>query len=98
MGFDLVGFEDQSLLFGAGDDIVQVGDIADQSFEMATAVAVVFAEIRADAIAQIFSFANVDDLPIAFLHNIHTGIGRQSIELKAEVFRQRFFHLGRLEG
>ena len=98
MGFDLGCFEDQGLLFGAGDDIVEIGDIADQSFELAAAVAVVCAKIRADAMAQIFGFADVDDLPVASLHKIHAGIGRQGVELEAAVFGQRLLHLSRLEG
>ena len=93
MGFYLGGLENQCLLFGGGGNIVEVGDVFDQSFELAATIMARFLKIGTHSTAQIFGLANINGLSFMVLHEVHTWFDGQGIEFKAQMLGDGLFHL-----
>jgi hypothetical protein len=71
VGLDLHGLQDQGLLLGGREEVIEVDDLADQGAELAAAVVPRFLEIGADPGAEVLGLAHVDDLSGPVLHQVH---------------------------
>ena len=92
MLLDQTALEDQTLEFAVGDDVLEVVYVLNHAPNL-FGVVVLGAEVLADAVFQFFRFADIDDLALLVLHDIHAGLQWQRHRLLAKLFHLRIHGL-----
>ena len=81
---DEVVFKGQGFVFVGDQDVVEIDGLAHQRAGFGVGLGG-FQEIRADARAQVFGLADVDDLALGVLVEIHAGLGGEGADFLVEI-------------
>ena len=85
---DEVVFESQGLVLVGDEDVVEVDGLAHQRAGFGVGLRG-FKQVGADARAQVVGLADVDDLALGVLVEVHAGLGGQGADFLVEVHGER---------